>query len=121
MHSKLPSVGTYVVIHKLLCDALSYLNEPDIQMNSDEFIHTVLQTFITGRKQKESDYSKSLVLTIQGFFSCVWNLFSSMACIEDFAVFWIYHIKSQLMSVEVPVADKGGMVNRSAVHRKIIF
>jgi len=44
-----------------------------------------------------------------------------MAFTEDFAIFWIYHVKSPLMSIEVPLADKGGMVKRSAVHREIIF
>lgn len=56
-----------------------------------------------------------------GVFLFCLEFVSSMACSEDFAIFWIYHVKSPLMSIEVPLADKGGMVKRSAVHREIIF
>lgn len=49
------------------------------------------------------------------------SLFLSSACIEDSAIYCILHIKLQLMSVEVLLADKGGILNRSAVQREMIF
>lgn len=49
------------------------------------------------------------------------SLFPSSACLEDSAIYCILHIKLPLMSVEVLLADKGGILNRSAVQREMIF
>jgi len=48
-------------------------------------------------------------------------LIPSSACMEDSAVYCSLHIKLQLMSAEVLLADKGGILNRSAVQREMIF
>lgn len=46
------------------------------------------------------------------------SLFTYSVCIEDLAVYCILNIKLQLMSVELLLADKGGILNRSAVQRE---
>lgn len=50
-------------IHKPFYDALLHLDEPDIQINLNEFIHMALQTLVTGKQRMQRSHPKFSVVT----------------------------------------------------------
>lgn len=116
-------------IHKPLCDALLCLDEQDIQINK------LIYPYGTAIPSHRTETMHRKITS--KFFSgdpCCWvssiqvfplvfdmSLFPYSVCIDDFAICCILNIKLQLMSVELLLADKGGILNRSAVQREMIF